>query len=364
MNYSWIDIVSVCGIAQGLFLFFVLLRIPKNKQANSMLVGLMLLVTLFLAARLLASRYPASWPRQFISFSDTAVFLFGPLLYLYVKRLFSYNNNKRNQNYWYFLPAFLHFLWVLYLFSYDKEEYDAMFFDGSLYWPWRIVFSALLVVNFFFLFKIARMVFWYQRKSQENLSFKPNLSFIIIFSSGYFIILLSLLFYYLKIYHGIQINGLPYVTGWIILALLVYVVGYYAMIQPDVFRIPIVFGSNGQLLKSTEIDTYRTQLESLMRNERIYQDSRLTLDDMAEKLGLNPNKTSWLINKLYHTNFYDFVNKYRVEAFIQKLEQDNLEKFTFVGLAYEVGFNSKATFNRAFKKITDKTPSEFVKYSN
>ena len=57
-------------------------------------------------------------------------------------------------------------------------------------------------------------------------------------------------------------------------------------------------------------------------------------------------------------NFYDFINKYRVEE-AKKLLIEDIHNYKILAIAYEVGFNSKATFNRVFKKFTELTPSEF-----
>jgi AraC-like DNA-binding protein len=65
-----------------------------------------------------------------------------------------------------------------------------------------------------------------------------------------------------------------------------------------------------------------------------------------------------LINEEFLVNFYDFVNKYRVEE-AKRLLLDNNRNYKIIAIAYEVGFNSKATFNRVFKKFTGLTPSDF-----
>ena len=74
---------------------------------------------------------------------------------------------------------------------------------------------------------------------------------------------------------------------------------------------------------------------------------------------MNPKVTSHLINHDLKTNFYEFVNKYRVEEFKYRLQREDSDKFTLLGLAYECGFNSKSTFNHTFKKFTGQTPKEY-----
>ena len=77
-------------------------------------------------------------------------------------------------------------------------------------------------------------------------------------------------------------------------------------------------------------------------------------------LGVLPNHLSQIINQYEEKNFYDFVNSYRVEEFITLAKKDIDKNFNLLGLAYESGFNSKSSFNQVFKKITGKTPSEFL----
>jgi len=66
-----------------------------------------------------------------------------------------------------------------------------------------------------------------------------------------------------------------------------------------------------------------------------------------------------VINTMEQRNFFDFINYFRIEAVKQKITSKRYEHFTLPGIAFECGFNSKAAFNRAFKKITGVTPTEF-----
>ena len=62
-----------------------------------------------------------------------------------------------------------------------------------------------------------------------------------------------------------------------------------------------------------------------------------------------------------NTNFQDFINEYRVEEFINRLKNDQNNHFTLLGIATDVGFNSKSTFNAIFKKFKGLTPTQFKK---
>lgn len=98
-----------------------------------------------------------------------------------------------------------------------------------------------------------------------------------------------------------------------------------------------------------------------MRLEKPFTDQQLTLVKLARQLDISENKLSQVINTRTQDNFFEFVNKYRVELVIDKLKGGEHKSSTLLGLAFDSGFNSKASFNSAFKKITGLTPSAFLK---
>jgi AraC-like DNA-binding protein len=121
--------------------------------------------------------------------------------------------------------------------------------------------------------------------------------------------------------------------------------------------------SNQQLLKlafsPAEIAIRRTQLAAFMETQKPWLDPEVTLSSLAEQLGLNTSQMSFLVNNAFDQNFNDFVNAYRVEEVKRKLASPDFQHLSLLGIAYESGFNSKATFNRAFKKLTGNAPSQF-----
>lgn len=110
----------------------------------------------------------------------------------------------------------------------------------------------------------------------------------------------------------------------------------------------------------TEADVeMQQQLTRIMESERLYTNPSLTLFDVASTLNTHPKKVSNIINKGFKMNFNDFVNAYRVEEVIKKVNSDENNIKTLLGIALDSGFNSKSTFNRAFKKQTQQTPKEY-----
>jgi len=106
---------------------------------------------------------------------------------------------------------------------------------------------------------------------------------------------------------------------------------------------------------------YVNSLEPLMYNDKIYTNPDLTLDLLAEKLGISARTLSNVINGHYGCNFFEYVNNYRVEEAKRLLSSHEFYKTSMLDIMYEVGFNSKATFNGFFKKVEGITPSEYRK---
>ncbi len=108
------------------------------------------------------------------------------------------------------------------------------------------------------------------------------------------------------------------------------------------------------------LESLKSDIERFMAAERPFLQADLTLGDLARQLDLPTTQLSHLINAGFGKNFSDFVNGYRVEAVKRLLQEGAGDRLTLLGVALECGFNSKATFNRTFKKVTSQTPSEYL----
>lgn len=97
----------------------------------------------------------------------------------------------------------------------------------------------------------------------------------------------------------------------------------------------------------------------LMENEKLYQETELTLLDLANKLELPSYQVSQAINEGLDKSFYDVINGYRVEEAKRLLADPKNLNYTILSVGFEAGFNSKTTFNTVFKKFTGLTPTDF-----
>jgi len=152
----------------------------------------------------------------------------------------------------------------------------------------------------------------------------------------------------------------------------VYWIGFSSLRQPEIFSlrkaqndtIPIeVLEENlsaETTVLSSEEETLYDQLLNMMKQDQPYRNPDLSLRELAEELAVSDKALSKVVNVKTQSNFYHFVNGYRIEAFKKALHENPSSNLTLFGLAQNCGFRSKSTFYSAFKRIEGCTPSEFV----
>jgi AraC-like DNA-binding protein len=113
-----------------------------------------------------------------------------------------------------------------------------------------------------------------------------------------------------------------------------------------------------------EIESLKTQLSDILNNKKPYLNESLSLADLADEMKISHKKLSELLNQHMNVSFYNLVNQYRVSEVIDRMKLIDYEKYTLVGIAYECGFQSKASFNRIFKQKTGYSPSSYRKESS
>lgn len=98
-----------------------------------------------------------------------------------------------------------------------------------------------------------------------------------------------------------------------------------------------------------------------MQEHKPYLENHLNLRSLAKELDVNANYLSQVINEKHGKNFFEFINSYRVNELKQMMNDPSNRQFTLLSMAFDCGFNSKTTFNTAFKRITGLTPSQYLK---
>lgn len=104
------------------------------------------------------------------------------------------------------------------------------------------------------------------------------------------------------------------------------------------------------------------KLQQYMREKKPFLDPSVTIQDVAAAIEVPVREVSLLINHTLEQHFYDFVNSYRIEQAMAILKDATKSKVTILEILYEVGFNSKSSFNTAFKKHTGNTPTSYRKH--
>ncbi len=117
-------------------------------------------------------------------------------------------------------------------------------------------------------------------------------------------------------------------------------------------------------LKENDVGDLLSAIEEYMEQEKPYLDSELTIFDLSKTLGIKRHYITQIINEHYKVNFCAYINNWRINYIKDKLKSERYSDATLLQLSIEAGFNSKATFNRAFKTFTGMTPSEFKNQQN
>ena len=149
-------------------------------------------------------------------------------------------------------------------------------------------------------------------------------------------------------------------------ALIFYVsITGYAQAQPNtglVFKVEEHKVENIQKEKFNEfeLENWKVKILKLMHDEKLYLQPELNLSDIANRLITNISVLSGVVNNAFGKNFNDFINEYRVKEFQERIQLSENKNITLLGIAFDCGFNSKATFNRSVKKFTGKAPKDFL----
>lgn len=164
-----------------------------------------------------------------------------------------------------------------------------------------------------------------------------------------------------------RIANPSYYLVWLFISFFVYGIGITGFNQPHALTSPAITlltqdGEVQQGIKKvlpTNLHPYLDKLTRLMQEQKPYLDPELTLESLAAMVEVHPKVLSQILNTGMEQSFYDFVNSCRIEEAKKMLSDTQYAHLSILGIALECGFNSKPTFNRAFKKFAHMSPSEF-----
>lgn len=159
---------------------------------------------------------------------------------------------------------------------------------------------------------------------------------------------------------------------WLFLTLWIYWVGYTGIYQAKLAKDRAEIRQGIKTLKipskerslqkngTKEIEHFN-QIIQLLKNNQIYTNPSLGLQDIAEKLSISPNYVSKIVNAQANESFTNLVNQYRHEIVKQMLHDPKFKDYKIMAIALEAGFNSKSNFYKYFKSVEGVTPTEYRK---
>jgi len=340
------------AVAMGLFLFFILVssRIKKNLPIAFLILAFSVILFQYV---LYWTQYQTKFP-YLIILPPVCYYTTGPLLYLYFLSLYK----KRVQfNYaLHFLPAFVLLipniiLWLKHL----GLTTISIPFMALVTNPWLIVghMTAYLLLILLLVYKNGGL-------STQYGKLRRHWAHVLIILYGLFVV--AYLSYYVLVRFPFFNSEWDYAIS-IMMSFGIYAIGYFTMKQPSVFDGELF--ANVFLPNPNKEDTFETALlnefyENLiafMKSKKPYIDNELRLVNLADHVGYSTHLLSKVINKKYGGNFNSFVNDYRLieaETLLAKKDETSIKSIYF-----DVGFNNKATFYKAFKMKHQCTPLQY-----
>lgn len=381
MYLNFIDLIILIGASQSFFLSIVIYRKYGKTTANRTLSLLMLVYAMVLIQMLLVdSGFFNTYPRLILILIPVAL-LIGPMHYLYAKYLTHFSKQYKHFDLLHFIPFFLYLL----IFLPDMFKSKEQLLNGMgnmegekvpilfLIFNW-IVMTQVIIYTMFTILILRRYSIKIKNlfSSIEKLRLNWLRNIVILFSFGFVTYIIE----NMLITAGIISS--KYAFSSIVAGIYVFIFGYLVLLKSEIFVNPEFVSQIDQAkeleikktaepkysksgLNNEKAEEYLAVLLKLMKEEKPYLSSDLTLNKLAEMVQISPHHLSEVINSMLKQNFFDFINTYRVEKVKQDLLNVDKKNFTLLAIAVDAGFSSKSSFNMIFKKHTGITPSEFKK---
>jgi len=396
--------IHVLGAAQGLFLAVILVSKRHNSLPNKLLALVMFAFSLELITVVYHGRgYDEVWP-GWIGATFPLPLLYVPVFYLYARTLSEAHPVLKRTDLLHALPFVLVALYLIPFYGQSGADKLALLRNPEVH-PWTPPMTILNHFKFFYSFVYLVLTLHVLRRHRRriteafsslehiNLAWLRNMVIggAVLWGVGFVFFLVGLTG------PGGEADPIEGYDDYIALgiAAYVYAIGYLGLRQPEIFAprragpvatervlMPEAAARNGtppvesvaERTNSTEKPRYaRSGMEpeaaqqyvqallALMEREKLFTNSELTLQELADALALSPHNLSEVINTQLGKNFYDFVNGYRVEEVQRRLQDPHNAHLTVLALGLEAGFKSKSSFNAVFKKHVRMTPSQYRK---
>ncbi len=366
MKFSFSDIIHFVCIFQLLVFVSFLLRRKTGRPSNKFL-AIFLLAQVAIIWNSLVYRFGEIFYNYFphmFHVGVTFVLLAAPSFYFYVKSVAFSDFRPRRRDLLHLLPFVLVTLYYGFAFYFHSAAVKRGLLAANPYLTTG-VWIAFNVITFsqLFVYNIAgiRVLRQYRAAIREEYSSVQNinLSWLNLVLYAFLVAwLTSVAAFIMRFFTPVneELIGTLNLTAFFIFFNIIF---YKALIQPEIFSgVEEKQKYQSSKLTATEADGYLAALQSYMEVKKPYLNPTISLKDLAGQLSIPPRHLSQIINDRLHQNFYDFISRYRVEE-AKRILSDPTKDKTVLEVLFEVGFNSKSSFNTAFKKFTSLTPSEF-----
>ena len=364
-------------VLQGLiFAFLLIKRYCSKKKDADLIIGLILLIMAFHR-----TTYTIGFMGWYDNFTNTKInyylislgLAFGPLVYLYVRTTLQAPFKLKRIDWLHFIPVCIYIIYKLVLLMHDSSQEG---WENGYSGEWKSaideeyvspIVNILTYTSQLLYLALTGQLFWrYSSKIKQyfSSSYKVELNWL-----KHFLIVYIFLFFYGYATDLIDafVTPLDYIHRWwwhLFSAIAIVYLGIKAyftdldalhnltfeMVSPETAVKPEV---------QRDYSKGKSRLESFIVDSTAYLDPDLTLRQLSSEVGMSLHDLSEVINNGYGVNFNEFINRYRVEEVKRRLLDDQFEHLSLVALAMDCGFNSKATFNRVFKKLVGQSPSEY-----
>jgi AraC-like DNA-binding protein len=319
------------------------------------------------------------------------LFLLPPVLYFYIKALLDKSFQFSKRDYIHFLPSAIYLIYSIVVFLTDNVILNEYYFykdgkdkDFSLWYQ----ITGLCSLGYY-LAQSLKTYYKYKALTYNVVSFADTVMFkwakrfliaflmliairILFFivnpewdefgKKFWYYVCFSILFYYMSI--SGYTNSILSATSFRDSSLNFDADLKFKTDNPGEIELPISVLDMDNLAEDKnaipDFDLWKEKIEALMMVDKMYENPALVISDLSNKLSTHSKKVSQVINQGFNMNFNDFVNHYRISAVKQKIEEGEHTIQTLLSLAFESGFNSKSTFNRAFKRSTSLSPKEYI----
>jgi|SRR6218665_220409 len=379
--------VLFAGLLQGIILAVLLVRKRQNRLSNRILAFLVVVLVFHLSLvaidiRDLFIRFP-----HLSRLSWLIPLLYGPLLLLFTQSIMKRGFRPGPVHGLYFLP-FLVYLGLLTPYYLQPSAVKLMILTDPVLLARADFGMYNNITNYIHLSFASVCLYIYYREKRTLSDYfadpdRANFAWLKTFLWGIWLIMVySWICFMARRYDWPGLSVL-YPTNFLLAVALIYWISYKLLLNPyrwdqpaersDVeitsinIEEPVIKPQIAQVkyqktaLSTDEINTIREKLISYMENEKPFLDPSLAIDGLAAQLDVKRHHLSQVINQEFGQNFFEFINKYRVTEFKEQVKKTDNAHLSILGLAFDCGFNSKATFNQVFKKVEGITPSAFLK---